>query len=410
MAVRLPAPLRPAWPLAKAAYTRGTRLIAPLSGQLSRLSGGNLPRRSVKLVDESVAEAGGRMWVARPEELLDREVPAGDPARHPTFVAQASEVVPRVAVGEIPRGRVLGPHRTVIDGAGAMIEEYCMYWGTSSWREHPIFWHPLTDDPLDVAGTLGVLATRGDHSNYHFLLDVLPRLALMETAGVPTPDRWYVPTQRSFQREILELAGFLPDAEVIDSDQVEHVRAETLIVPGLPDAELRTPPWTIPFIRERLLPSDLEREPGRRIYVTRGRERHNRTVTNEDEVIAFLAEHGFTVVDPGGLPMTEQIRTFAEAEWIVAPHGAALANLAFASPGASVVELFAPDYVQGCYWKLADCVPGLAYRYLVGAGQGPRGDEMNGVMSDITIDLGALGSALDALQVELEPAAARAHR
>ncbi len=410
MAVRLPAPLRPAWPLAKAAYTRGTRAIAPISGQLSRLAGGNLPRRSVKLVDESVAQSGGRMWVARPEEHLDREVPAGEPARHPTFVGQASEVVPRVSVGEIPRGRVLGPHRAVIDGGGAMIEEYCMYWGTSSWREHPIFWHPLTDDPLDVEGSLGVLATRGDHSNYHFLLDVLPRLAIMETPGVPAPDRWYAPLQRGFQREILELAGFLPDAEVIDADQVEHVRAETLIVPGLPDAELRTPPWTVPFIRERLLPSDLEREPGRRIYLTRGHERHNRTVTNEDEVVAFLTERGFTVVDPGALPMAEQIRTFAEAEWIVAPHGAALANLAFASPGASVIELFAPDYVQGCYWKLADCVPGLAYRYLVGAGEGPRGDEMQGVMSDITIDLAALERALDSLPAELAPAAARAHR
>jgi hypothetical protein len=410
MAVRLPAPLRPAWPLAKAAYTRSTHVISPVSGQISRLAGGNLPRRSVKLVDESAAESGGRMWVARPEERLDREVPAGDPARHPTFVSQANEVVPRVAVAELPRGRVLGPHRAVIDGDGAMIEELSMYWGTSSWREHPIFWHPLTDAPLEVEGSLGVLATRGDHSNYHFLLDVLPRLAIIETHGVPTPDRWYVPLQRGFQREILELAGFLPAADVIDSDLVTHIRAETLILPGLPDAELRTPPWTVPFIRERLVPSDLERVPGRRIYVTRGRERHNRTVTNEEDVVAFLADRGFTIVDPGTMPVTEQVRAFAEAEWIVAPHGAALANLAFASPGASVVELFAPDYVQGCYWKLADCVPGLAYRYLLGTGRGSRGGQMNGVMSDITIELPALERALDALPVELPPAAAKVHR
>jgi hypothetical protein len=410
MAVRLPAPLRPAWPLAKAAYTRSTRAVAPLTGQLSRLNRGYLPRRGAPLVDDSVARSEGRMWVARPEERLDRAVPPGDPARHQTFVGEASEVVPRVAIGELLGGRVLGPHRAVIDGGGAMIEEFSMYWGTSSWREHPIFWHPFTDAPLDVEGSLGVLATRGDHSNYHFLLDVLPRLAIMETPGVPTPDRWYAPLQRGFQREILELAGFLPAADVVDSDLVTHVRADTLIVPGLPDAELRTPPWTVPFIRERLLPSDLERVPGRRIYVTRGRERHNRTVTNEEDVVAFLADRGFTVVDPGTMPVAEQIRTFAEAEWIVAPHGAALTNLAFASPGASVIELFAPDYVQGCYWKLADCVPGLGYRYLLGAGRGPRGGRMNGVMSDITIELPALERALDALPVEPPPAAAKVHR
>lgn len=397
--------MRPLWPLAKAAYTRGTRAVAPVTGQLSRVRGGYLPRRAT-LVEAS----RGRMWVSRSEERLDRAVPPGDPARHPTFTEQATEVIPRVAVGELPGGRVLGPHRAVIDGDGAMIEEFSPYWGTSRWREHPVFLHPFEEAPEEVAGSLGALAARGDHSNYHFLLDVLPRLAIMETPGVPAPDRWYVPLQRGFQREILELAGFLPGAEVVDSDLATHVRAETLLVPGLPDAHLRTPPWTVDFVRERLRPSNLERMPGRRIYVTRGQERHNRVVTNEDEVVEFLGERGFTVVDPGSLPVAEQIRTFAEAEWIVAPHGAALANLAFASPGASVVELFAPDYVQGCYWKLADCVTGLGYRYLVGRGRSPRSGRMNGVMSDIEIDLGSLDRALDALPAELPPAAARAHR
>jgi capsular polysaccharide biosynthesis protein len=144
--------------------------------------------------------------------------------------------------------------------------------------------------------------------------------------------------------------------------------------------------------------------------VTRGRERHNRIVTNEDEVVEMLAGRDFKVIDPGELPVTEQIRTFAEAEWIVAPHGAALANLAFASHGASVIELFAPDYVQLCYWKLAYCVPGLGYRYLLGTGREPGNDRMAGVMSDITLDLAALERTLDALPVELPPAAARAHR
>jgi Glycosyltransferase 61 len=390
--------MRRLWPLAKGAYTRGTRVAAPLTGQLSRLRGGYLPRRSVPRVDDSVAGGGGRVWVARPEERLDRAIPAGEPARHRAFVREAREVVPRVAVGELPDGRVLGPHRAVIDRDGTMIEELSPYWGTTRWREHPIFWHPLVDEPLEVAGSLGVLATRGDHSNYHFLLDVLPRLAIMDTPGVPVPERWYVPQQRSFQREILELAGFPPDADVIDSDLVPHVRAETLIVPGLPDAHLRTPSWTVDFVRERLRPSDLELVPGRRIYVTRGQERHNRIVTNEEDVVERLAGRGFAVVDPGGMPMTEQIRTFAEAEWIVAPHGAALANLAFASPGASAIELFAPDYVQGCYWKLADSVEGLDYRYLIGAGRGQRGGRMNGVMSDLTIDLAALDRALAGLR------------
>ena len=81
--------MRPFWPLAKAAYTRGTRAIAPFTGQLSRVRGGYLPRRSAPLVDASVARGAGRMWVAKPEERLDRAIPAGEPARHPALVSQA---------------------------------------------------------------------------------------------------------------------------------------------------------------------------------------------------------------------------------------------------------------------------------------------------------------------------------
>ncbi len=90
------------------------------------------------------------------------------------------------------------------------------------------------------------------------------------------------------------------------------------------------------------------------------------------------------------MAVAEQIATFAAADRIVAPHGAALTNLAFASRGASVVELFAPDFVQGCYWKLSECVPGLTYRFLVAAGRMPRRSRMEGVDSDMTVDVDAL--------------------
>jgi capsular polysaccharide biosynthesis protein len=298
----------------------------------------------------------------------------------------------------------------VIDGQGTLIEELSTYWGTLNWRQHPMFWHPFPGPPTDVAGSLGVIAGRGDHSYYHFLLDILPRLAALETPGVPEPDRWYAPLQHPFQREILELAGFLPRADVIDSDLVPHVRADMLLVPGFPDNHLRTPPWTVEFIRDRLRHPSVERVPGRRIWVTRGNDRNNRTVANEPEVLEMLTDRGFEVVDPGSLSVADQIRTFGEAEWIVGPHGAGLANLAFASPGASVIELFAPDYVQTCYWKLADCVPGLAYRYLVAPGDPPRNGLMNGVGSDIAVDLPALTAMLDELSSELPETVAGTHR
>ena len=404
MPLRVPTPLTPLWPQLKTAYTQATRAVAPATRQLSRVRGGYLPRRAVATADDSVASAGGRVWIARPEERVVRTIPPGDPPRHPKFVEWSEKVVPRVAVAELPQGRVLGPHRVVIDRRNQMIEEFGLYWGTTRWSEHEIFWHPFPGPPLEVDGLLGVLAGRGDLNYFHFLVEILPRLALFETEGVPTPDKWYVPLQHSYQREILELVGFLPRGEIIDADVHPHVRGERLLVPGLPDGFKRTPPWTIDFVRERLRPSGLELIPGRRIYVTRGDQRYNRIVTNEPEVVELLRSRGFDVVDPGAHSVGDQIRIFGEAECIVSPHGAGLTNVLFASAGAAVLEILSPNYVDVGFWKLAEAIPGLSYRYLLGSGPPPRpGREERDVMKDITVDLGALERSLDELPVETGP-------
>jgi capsular polysaccharide biosynthesis protein len=97
------------------------------------------------------------------------------------------------------------------------------------------------------------------------------------------------------------------------------------------------------------------------------------------------------------MSVAEQAKVFAEADVIVATHGAALANLCFASPGSTVIELFAPDYVNVCYWALAQRVPGLRYRYLVGEGSPRRArrQKMDGVASDIQVDVGTLTRLLE---------------
>lgn len=396
--MRLPPALRPLWPQAKHAYTVGTRLLAPATTALSRARGGYLPTHAVQTLDEALAApGGGQLHVLDEGEVLERAVPSGHPAGVATFAQQTRAVIARQAVATLPAGRVLGPHRAVITRDGALVHELTRYFGTSRPQEHPLFLHPFVAAPTDLDGTVGVLASRGDSNYYHFLTDVLPRLATVERCtAVDAPQRWYVPAATRFQRELLAMVG-LGDDVVVDAAAVDHIRAETLVVPTVPDLDLNTPPWLVDFLRERLLPAGAELVPGRHVYVTRGTAPHTRILRNEAAVLRVLEGYGFAVVDPGSISVADQIRTFAEADTIVAPHGAALANLAFASPGAAVLELFAPDFVQGCYWKLADCVPGLAYRYLVGSGRAPRRGAMNGVASDITVDVSVLERQLDEL-------------
>lgn len=396
----MPPALRPLWPYAKRAYTIMTRLAAPATMRLSCARGGYLPQRVAATLDEAVHPPGeGQVYPGIQAIRLDRSLPRGFPAAHPTFAQQLSSVVPPQAVARLPQGRILGPQRAIITRSGTLVHELVRYFGTARPLEHPIFLHPFPGPPLQFDGCLGVLASRGDMNYYHFLVDVLPRLeTVRQCADIEQPTHWYVPSRTPFQRELLSAMG-IADENIVDADVIPHVQANELIVPTVPDLDLNTPPWVVAYLRDRLLPAGLAlgRVPGRNIYVTRGNARHHRSVVNERELTSRLADLGFDLVDPSSLSVAEQIRAFAEADIIVAPHGAALANLVFASPGATAVELFPPDFVQCCYWKLAECVPGLRYRYLVSRGRFPRHGEMQGVASDIVVDLHTLLCLIDEL-------------
>jgi len=395
--VRLSPRLRPMWPYLKPAYTQATRMVAPVTVRASQLRGGYLPTGYVESLEEAAATTGGRCLTVRPPETLSRTVPKGFPDRGADYVPWLSEHVRRVAVAELPHGRVLSPHNAVITGNDDLLVEVSLYFGTSRAREHPIFMHPFPGMPLEVGGRLGLLALQGDTNYYHFMVDVLPRVGVLEQCpDMAPPDLWYAPKSTQFQRELLEMMG-IDLEQVIDSSETRHVVAETLIVPTPPSMTIINPPWVIDFLRRRLMPPKIRRIDGRAIYVTRGGAMNNRRVENEPDLMDYLSSRGFDLVDPGKLSTLEQIETFAQASMIVGAHSAGLVNLTFAAPGAAVVELFPSGGVNTCYWKLAESVPGLEYRYVLGVGEVERASHSELLVSDIQADIPAIGCTLDDL-------------
>jgi capsular polysaccharide biosynthesis protein len=394
--VRLPPRLRPLFPYLKPAYTHATRLLAPTTQRLSRLRGGHLPTGVVDSMEQAAVSSGGTCVVARPAELIARPAALGIPAGNPVFAATDGKLIPRVAVAELPGGRVLGDKRAIITGNGDLLQEQSWYFGTSRPREHPLFLHPFPEPPFEFDGRLGVLASRGDGNYYHFLVDVLARIGVLEqTPQIAPPDRWYVPAGAAFQRELLAMFGLGAD-QLIDSNEHPHVRARTLVVPGLPATDVLNPPWVTDFLRGRLVKPAHLGNVGPPIYVTRGSGANNRRVVNESGVLELLTARGFRALDPATLSVAEQIAAFAAAPVIVSPHGAALANVIFASPGSALIE-FLPgaEVLPDCYWTLAHSVPGVEYRYLISAGRSSRATLASALVEDIVVDLSALERLLD---------------
>lgn len=110
--------------------------------------------------------------------------------------------------------------------------------------------------------------------------------------------------------------------------------------------------------------------PRRRLYLSRAGIRLRRT-ENEDEIVAALAARGFETVRPETLTHADQVRLFGEAEMIVATGGAALTNLLFAPPGATVVETSPPEIQFPFFIGLA-LQMGLRYGHVYGGPPGPH--------------------------------------
>jgi capsular polysaccharide biosynthesis protein len=397
---RLPAPLQPAFPQLKKAHRLATRRVGAVTRLTAPLAGKRaLPTAATETAEETALREpdSARFHLGGPAEPLRRTMPVGTPPEHWFFGERLDFDVPRRFTLELTDGVVVGNYAAHITRGGVLDFETSPYFGIDGWQEHPLFLRPRLPRAQQVAGTLLSLATRGSWGNYyHWVMDTLPRWGVLrESVPDARPDVLFVNTLLPYHREYLALLG-LDGTPHVEATKHSAVRAERLLVPCIPNPHTIGPAWTTEWLRETFKPQSVADKP-KRIYVTRGGRAHTRRVTNEAEVLASLPRD-FVVVDPGRLSVREQIDQFAAAEVIVAPHGAALTNLNFCSPGVRILELFAPQYLNPGYWGIASNVPEARYRYLVGRGDDPgRGSLMNDVMADITVDLRQLRASFDDL-------------
>ena len=221
-----------------------------------------------------------------------------------------------------------------------------------------------------IGAKAGFLLTIPLARNYHLWVHyALPRLLFWERL----PDRGdvaiLIPEDApGFVTGALEIyrRGF-PELKV---EVVPRSRAtvERLIVAEPMSVEDLPNPQAVDWLRRTFVPEPVEAT--RSILVSR-KAALEREVLNENELFESLAPLGFERFDPGRASFAEQIQVFSTASRIVAPHGAALANLAFAPAGAHVVEIVGGSHFFGCFRFLAAEI-GAHYDAVAGTTQGPH--------------------------------------
>lgn len=271
---------------------------------------------------------------------------------------------PETFVTWIPSGRAWGDSYStaVINSDARFIDELCQ--GSASTLAISEKLPPAT--PLE--GTTAFLSVRGGNTYYHWMADLLPRIQLLELAGIKLKEIDFFVVNSChlpFQRETLNLLG-IPTHKIIENSQSPHIKSPNLVVPSLPGDVGLMSPWTCQFLREAFLNKAVSQglQTPDRIYISR-RHASYRRILNEDETIARLSPYGFVPIVLESLSFLEQVALFANAKAIIAPHGAGLTNTLFCKPGTQLIEIFSPDMISVNYWVVSN-IRGLDYAYLMG--------------------------------------------
>lgn len=321
-----------------------------------------------------------------------------EPSLHWKFLDPGERVHahPETWVAQLPGARVVTGDAHIVTRDGVLLEDASVQLGLTDPEAHTLLTdHLVVPRRQALPGTATVLSSADADGYYHWLLDALPRLGILEGAGIDLEhiDHFLVPRGRlPAIRESLELLG-VPLSRCRELDTRSSPVVDKLLLPSLPGRTGNTAPWARDYLRDRFLPAALalpDRFP-RRFFVSR---RGGRRVANEAALMPVLEHFNIEPVQPETLGFLEQVALFARAELIVAPHGAALANLVFSPPSTAVVELFSPAYVNVCFWALAQ-LGGLRYAYLEGEGERPPpGVDPHAVRADLAVSPGRLSDWL----------------
>ncbi len=197
-----------------------------------------------------------------------------------------------------------------------------------------------------VSGQSLLLANSGHQIYGHWLADFLPKLYLLDRAGIDVDQlNILLPSNMGgFGLSFLQLLGFSDERIVHYDPDRETILPDQLVVPSTLRWGGRCSPVfaaAVAFLNERIDRNNrLTSSPMKRLFLSRRESgRSGRPFLNEDLIEAAAVAAGFTLVSPEHLPLREQIALFRGATQIIGQYGSGLHATVFSGPGTIVCGL-----------------------------------------------------------------------
>lgn len=332
---------------------RGVGRIAPGVAR-----GLNFPMRAVLAMDaadsviEDRREREGEVFTARERDLVLVPAQAFDTGRDLTNAEGATTMIRQAAT--LRDCAVLGHTFTILDHQGDAVS--LLPW-TPNWN----FARPALLARRHMPHGPHACLMGARHYYHSFANDFLPLWDYLErlhpAAGalsVIVPPR-PTPSQLASRAVVSSRFPKVSFVEVGPHERAEVAKLLWIFQLGLNQEWLPVPGEAVRRFAGRTrshygLPADPR--PRRRLFVSRGDNRIRRMI-GEDEVWRRLERLGFERFVPEAVDHRAQVERFGDADVIVAVHGAALTNLIFAQPGATLVEIFPANFVKSTFLWLS---------------------------------------------------------
>ena len=178
----------------------------------------------------------------------------------------------------------------------------------------------------------------------HWMVDALPRLALLEQAGHNLTNLWYpVPNDiPRFVFTLLKMFG-VPENRLVGCAPGDVLEPDAVLIPtcmhnGVRFSAMLTE--SVALFRRAMTRAGamlVAQNAPPRIYLARTGT--NRQLLNRDSIEAMALAAGFVIVHAEHMPLPQQFALFAAAREITGEYGAAFHNAIFSSPGTVVCAL-----------------------------------------------------------------------
>lgn len=278
--------------------------------------------------------------------------------------------------------RLVSPSHALLNNEKRLMVE--SVWGEAFARTDPAYNYCLLPPATRLEGPWTNVTGRWMRTGYyHWLMDSLPRLALL--GKFPAETRILIPANiYPSCVESLELLGIAgrcrpaPEKHFLIDD---YYFSATTAMTGCDS------PYAIRWLRDTLLPyADPAGPVHEKLYITRRGK--TRGIVNEQEVIDFFAARGWTIAHLEDLTLVKQMWLFSRVRFVCGLHGAAFTNLLWSSPGCRALELFPSNFINGCYEAIA-AYTGVRHSHLISPGAHDY---------TITVDMKTLAASVDAME------------